>query len=82
MEPLNLTQRKLAELLHVSQRHVSALIHDKRSVTIDTALRLSKLFGNSPEYWLNLQLKMDLWNAHYGSRRADYLEIQRITAND
>ena len=46
MEPLNLTQRKLAELLHVSQRHVSALIHDKRSLTIDTALRLSKLFGN------------------------------------
>ncbi|MEN9847922.1 MAG: hypothetical protein RL368_662 [Pseudomonadota bacterium] len=81
MEPLDLTQRRLAELLHVSQRYVSDLIHDKRALNVDSALRLSKLFGNSPEYWLNLQIKMDLWNVHYGERDK-YLEIQCITNNE
>jgi addiction module HigA family antidote len=61
MQPYKLTQDALAKHIHVARRRVNEIINGKRAITPDTALRLAKLFNMSPEYWLNLQTKLDLW---------------------
>lgn len=61
MQPYKLTQDELAKRIHVARRRINEIINDKRAITPDTALRLAKLFKMTPEYWLNLQIKFDLW---------------------
>ena len=63
MRPLGLTQAKLAEAMGVLRQHVNALCNDRRTVTAPTALILARVFGNSPEFWLNVQRRSDLWEA-------------------
>jgi addiction module HigA family antidote len=63
MQPLNLSQNSLAKSLHVAPRRINEIVNRKRSITTDTALRLSKFFGNSAEFWLHLQNKFDLETA-------------------
>ena len=61
MQPYNLTQTKLAELTGITRRRINEIIKGKRAITPDTALRFAKLFNVSPDYWLNLQIKINLW---------------------
>lgn len=61
MQPFGLTQDELAKRIHVTRRRINEIIKGKRSITPDTALRLAKLFNMTPDYWLNLQTKIDLW---------------------
>ena len=61
--PMNISQRDLANAIHVPYQRVNELINGKRGVTPSTALRLSKFFGVSPDFWLNLQLRWDLYFA-------------------
>lgn len=63
IEPLNLTVTKLSGALGVSRKAVSAIVNEHKSVTPEMALRLSRAFGTTPEFWLNLQKKHDLWHA-------------------
>src|SRR5438309_7393906 len=58
-----LTVSGLAEALGVSRQTVNELLRERRAVSPEMALRLSRLFGNSPEFWLNAQRAVDLWNA-------------------
>jgi addiction module HigA family antidote len=58
-----LTVSKLAEALGVSRQTVNEVLRENRSVSPQMALRLSRLFGNSPEFWLNAQRAVDLWQA-------------------
>lgn len=58
-----LTISALAEALGVSRQTVNELLRERRSVSPEMALRLSRLFGNSPEFWLNAQRAVDLWDA-------------------
>ena len=60
MQPLELSQNALAKSLHVTPRRINEIVNGKRSITPDTALRLAKFFGNSAEFWMNLQNKFDL----------------------
>ena len=55
MEPLGLTAYRLAKETHISQTRISDIIKGKRGISVDTALRLSKFFGNSPQFWLGIQ---------------------------
>ncbi|HLH13510.1 MAG TPA: HigA family addiction module antitoxin, partial [Solirubrobacteraceae bacterium] len=55
MKPLGLTQAALAKAMSVPRKHVNELCNDRRSVTAATALILARVFGNSPEFWLNIQ---------------------------
>ena len=55
MEPLGLTQSALAEAMGVQRKHVNELCNNKRNVTAATALILSRVFSNSPDFWLNVQ---------------------------
>ena len=60
MRPLGITQYRLAKDLGVHPRRINQIVHGKRSVTVDTALRLSRYFGTSERFWLNLQTSYDL----------------------
>lgn len=60
MLPLSISQNKLASDLRVPPGRINQIIKGKRSITSDTALRLARYFGNSPEFWMNLQLMYDL----------------------
>jgi addiction module HigA family antidote len=75
LEPLGLTQKELARRIGVSYPRVNELVHGKRGVTPDTALRLARIFGTSPEFWLNLQLAYDLYHAQ---RRANVEHIEPL----
>jgi len=59
-QPLNISQNKLGKDLGVSPRRINEIIHGKRSITADTALRLSLYFSNSAQFWLGLQMDYDL----------------------
>ncbi len=63
MPDYNLTVKTLAEKLKVSRQTVNELVHERRNLSPEMALRLSHLFGNTPEFWLNAQREVDLWNA-------------------
>lgn len=55
LKPMKLSAYKLSKEIHIDQTRISEIIKGKRGITVDTALRLSKFFGNSVEFWLNLQ---------------------------
>jgi addiction module HigA family antidote len=61
MEPLGLTAYRLSKELHISTPRVNDLVRGKRGITADTALRLSRYFGNSAQFWIGLQSGHDLW---------------------
>lgn len=60
LKPLGLSQNRLAIAIGVHARRVNEIVHGKRGVTADTALRFARFFGNSPEFWLGLQNQYDL----------------------
>lgn len=63
LNPMGLSQRALADGIHVPYQRVNELVNGRRGVTPHTALRLAKFFGTTPELWLNLQLRWDLYFA-------------------
>ena len=63
LNPMGLTQRELADAIHVPYQRVNDLVNGRRGMTPNTALRLAKYFGNSPTFWMNLQLRWDLYFA-------------------
>ena len=60
LEPLGLSQYRLAKDLHVSPRRINEIVHGLRAITANTALRLSRYFATSEAFWLNLQMRYDL----------------------
>lgn len=60
LEPMEISQYRLAKSIRVSPRRINEIIHGKRSITADTALRFGRFFNMSPEFWLNLQSHYDL----------------------
>ena len=60
LTPLAVTQHRLAVSIRVPPRRINEIVHGKRRITADTALRLSKFFGTSDRFWLNLQARYDL----------------------
>jgi len=80
LKPLHMTQSDLAEKLGVSYPRVNELIHGKRGVTPDTALRLERLFGMEAQFWLNLQLAWDLYQLTHSPAARAVGKIQRLPA--
>lgn len=74
MPDYGMTTKRLAERLMVSRQTVNELLRERRSITPAMALRLSRLFGNTPEFWLNAQRSVDLWNAQTTYKN----ELERI----
>ena len=63
LNPMGITQRELAEKIHVPYQRVNEIINKRRGITPSTALRLAKLFRVSEDFWMNLQLRWDLYKA-------------------
>jgi len=60
LEPYNITQYRLAKDISVPPRRINEIVHGKRAITADTALRLARYFNMSPQFWLNLQSRYEL----------------------
>jgi addiction module HigA family antidote len=71
MAPMGLTQSALAEAMGVQRKHVNELCNGRRGVTAPTALILARVFGNSPDFWLNVQRRCDLWEAMHSPRERE-----------
>lgn len=74
LNPMKITQRDLADAIHVPYQRVNELVNQKRGVTPATALRLARFFNVSADYWLNLQVRWDLYRA----QRAEKDELETI----
>lgn len=77
LKPLGLTQGALAEAMCVPRKLVNELCNDRRAVTADTALMLARVFGNTPEFWLNTQRRTELWEALHTPARRERIERAR-----
>jgi addiction module HigA family antidote len=77
MAPVGLTQVALANAMGVQRKHVNELCNERRAVTAATALILARVFGNSPDFWLNIQRRSDLWEAMHSSRERKRIERAR-----
>lgn len=77
MAPMNLTQGALAAAMGVQRKHVNELCNNRRSMTAPTALILARVFGNSPEFWLNIQRRNDLWEAMHSPRERERIKRAR-----
>ena len=74
LKPMNITQRELAEEIHVPYQRVNELINRRRGITPSTALRLARFFGTTAGFWLSLQYRWDL----YRTMQAEDEDISRI----
>ena len=77
LTPMGLTQSALAQAMGVPRKLVNELCNNRRTVTADTALILARVFGNSPEFWLNVQRRTDLWEALHTPKRRQRIEQAR-----
>src|ERR1700759_2310857 len=81
IEPMGLTQGALAEAMGVQRKHVNELCNGRRNVTAATALILARVFGNSPDFWLNVQRRTDLWEVMHSPRDRKRIERARPLAD-
>ena len=79
VKPLNITQTKLAQRLGVSYPRLNEIIKGRRSVTPDTALRLSQVLGMSADFWLGLQQDWDLWHAMNSPKAIEIMQLHPIS---
>ncbi len=77
LEPLNLTQQNLADAIGVTRVRINEIILGKRSVTPDTAFRLAKFFNTTPDFWINLQMNVDMWDT-LQTHKNDYNKIRGV----
>ncbi|MBE9033387.1 HigA family addiction module antidote protein [filamentous cyanobacterium LEGE 11480] len=78
LEPMKITAYQLSKSIGIQQTRISEVIADKRGITADTALRLSRYFGNSAQFWMNLQVQYDLRIAQ--EKNADvYAQISTVS---
>ena len=73
LQPLGLSVTRAAEGLGVTRQALSDLVNERRGISTEMAIRLSKAFGSTPETWLGMQMAYDLWQAR---ERADQIEIE------
>lgn len=78
LEPLGITQKDAASRLNVSYPRMNEIINGRRSVTPDTAIRLARLTRTEPEFWLNLQQAIDLWDALHSDSIDDIDTIEPV----
>jgi antitoxin HigA-1 len=76
LNPMGITQRQLADAIHVPYQRINEIVNRHRGITPSTALRLSKFFDISPDFWLNMQLRWDL----YLAKSAELKDLKIITS--
>jgi antitoxin HigA-1 len=81
LKPLNLSMNALALDLHVPVTRIADIVHERRAVTPETALRLAKYFGTTPEFWVNLQARFDLESAKDRDEARVSREVRPLAAH-
>jgi addiction module HigA family antidote len=76
---LNMTQGELADKLKVSRRTISEILHEKRPITPDMAIRIGVFTNTTPQSWLNMQQTLDIWQLQQSNAKT-YAEIERVAA--
>jgi addiction module HigA family antidote len=79
LTPLRISQKDAAEQLRMSYPRMNEIVNGKRTVTPDTALRFARFTDTEPEFWLNLQQAVDLWDALHSDQAAELDEIEPAT---
>ena len=67
--PMGITQSRLARAIHVPYQRINKIVNGRRGITPGTALRLAKFFGVSPDFWISLQLRWDLYHSQQEERK-------------
>jgi addiction module HigA family antidote len=80
LDELNLTAYALAKALHVPTNRITGIVNGERAITAETALRLARFFGTTPEFWLNLQTHYDLTVASRREAKRIDREVERLAA--
>jgi addiction module HigA family antidote len=80
VKPLDVTLEEVAKQLKIRHQHLREIIHEKRGVTADVALRLERLFGLEAQAWLNLQMAWDLFHAQRSESAKAIRRIRRLPA--
>ncbi len=78
MKPLGLSMNKLALDLRVPVTRIAEVVHERRAVTVDTALRLAQYFNTTPNFWLNLQLQYDLDRVEDGELKSIKKDVRPV----
>ena len=79
LNPLRMTQQQLADAIWVTRVRINEIILGKRAITPDTAFRLSKFFNTTPDFWINLQIHIDMWDT-FQVHKEDYNKIHAVSA--
>ncbi len=82
LRPLKISQHALAMKIHVPATRIGEIVNGRRSITPDTALRLGRFFGNSPEFWMNLQQMHDLSRTRIESDKTIQREVEVYAAQN
>lgn len=80
LDPMKISQGDLAKAMGVSRKTVNELCGNKRGITAETAMLLSKVLGTSTEFWINLQIMNDLWTTGHSEKMQDKLEKAVVLA--
>jgi antitoxin HigA-1 len=79
LEDIGMTQTSFAKVLGVSRRTVNEIVQGRRPITVDMAIRIGKALGNGPQLWLNLQQKVDIWDA-IQTHKEDYDRVPTLAS--
>ncbi|MEP4556109.1 HigA family addiction module antitoxin [Cobetia sp. SIMBA_158] len=79
LEPMNIDIRTLAEAMGVHRNTLSRIVHDKGTLTAPMAIKLAAALGNTPEFWLNIQHAVELWDVRHRAYAQDAKGVRRIT---
>ena len=77
----NITQQQLANCIGVTRVRINEIVLGKRAITPDTAFRLAKYFNTTPDFWINLQVNVDMWDT-FQSHKKEYENINTLVANN
>jgi len=78
LEPFELSQTEVAERMGISFVRLNEIVNGRRGITPDTALRLARLFGTTPDFWLNGQLAWDLWHTLHGPEAKEIRKVRPL----
>ena len=81
MRPYGMTQTEIARRIGVSRKHISEIVNGRKGISTDIALRLARLFGTSPELWLNGQIAWDVWHAMQGENAYKLEAIEPVATS-
>lgn len=79
LEPMNIEINELAEAMGVHRNTLSRIVHDKGALTAPMAIKLAAALGNTPEFWLNIQHSVELWDVRHRTFEREVRNVKRVT---